>query len=288
MMGDFATEYQRVKDNILDAHGVALYKGATMPSKKNSDHLPGTLKTIPTGGKEVVVPRPESDGWANDDHETVQNVALWISQNPHLAYSFENPYLADFRSETPRIEYIDGAYRPCILLGFCHDHRGRIPCGITARTQFVLDNPVPMHISSNNIVGWDGATLRTERLKEIYDNLKPEFKDIITPVQKQTHQRNNIGGFIISKDYLWVESLSEVEGRAGFTLDGILYPYYAYIGTGTGGRTGRLPEGTAVRKWLRNPMLTADHSFSAVNASGSTGNIASNNAETFFSVCFSI
>ena len=271
-----------VLDDIHDAIAEVDPSVSEVAPPEYADKIRGLSIYVP---KLVKFP-DNSDGWANDDYGMVQQVSYAIEHNPSLSYSPENPYLADFRNSTQRMEYIDGEHKPTILLGFLNDFRAdnQRPCGLSVRTQFVLDNPLPMNTSSNNIIGWNGSTLRTEIMPQIKAGMHQELADIITPILKQTHQRANVGGFIVSEDDLWIEGLSEVEGRSGFTLDGILYPHYAYVG----GRHGRLPDGTAVRKWLRNPILGADHSFSTVNASGSTGSIASNSPDTYYCVCYSI
>ena len=276
-MTDFATHFKRVQRNIAESYVQAQIKSAVMPQTLNSDNLPATIASIPTAG--IIAPHPtSSDGWAHDSHEKVVQWAAWIEQNPHFAYSPNNPYLVDFFAGTQRMEYIEGEYRPVVILGFCHDYRvdTRMPCGITARLQFALDEEMPMNQSTANAPSWVESWLRTERLPRIKDGMNADLRNIITPVLKLTHHRANIGTWQHTADDLWIESQSEVEARAGISANGMLYPFYGYVSTGTGGRTARLPDGTAVRAWLRNPPQSGDHSYAAINTSGSTGTATSN------------
>ena len=58
------TQITRIKTNIDDAFDEAAAKGATMPTVRNSDNLPATIASIPSGPPEPEEWQPRSD-WYN-------------------------------------------------------------------------------------------------------------------------------------------------------------------------------------------------------------------------------
>ena len=74
------SEIDRINGNVASTYTALSEMGATMPETQNSDNLPGTVRTVPTGGGSSV----QSDWNQNDS-----SAADFIKNKPLVVLSFD-------------------------------------------------------------------------------------------------------------------------------------------------------------------------------------------------------